>query len=225
MAALEYRNLQGMKLEFVSGELRNHPEESLIEYEVTFKLFLDFTHFREEANAWIPDFIESGDNSIRPALAGMAAFGSYIGVPASVTSAVALFAVIDNSGDYAEGWFSSPGIETFISKPSFSSLQSPLLITALRKFRHITADGQASRRPITIKDLPLMIFEWLLVLFEARDEKADVSPLEIVELGYMAEKFVQVGGVQLREGTLYLDPLSLRFGVITADQVLPASAP
>lgn len=77
MTVREYRKLQGMELTFVEGELKRNNGERTISYSVTFDMSLDFTHFVQMANVYIPGYLDSPINAIRPELDGLAYHYSY----------------------------------------------------------------------------------------------------------------------------------------------------
>ncbi|MGZ7459682.1 hypothetical protein ACXPVS_23875 [Pseudomonas sp. Ma2-10] len=70
MAEREYRTLQGMALEFVSGVLEEDQFERTISYSAAFDMTLGFAHFVQRANAYIPGCLSGAINVIRPELDG-----------------------------------------------------------------------------------------------------------------------------------------------------------
>lgn len=225
MSVFEYKQLKGMKLQFMSGELKDYPDEAAIGYEMTFHAFLDFTYFREAANDLIPGYFDSGLNRIRVPLTGLGVFTTYADVKRSIDSAVALFNLISDPLYYDAGWFDSWPFQMYVAKPRFGLMQNPLVITACRKYKFPPLDGQSQSPPITIKDLPTMLFEWAVTLFEAHDDPAQDAPFERGTFGYVGEGLVPVGDTRMREGTLYIDPVGLQFGDITPQQILAAARP
>ncbi|WP_426235133.1 hypothetical protein [Pseudomonas sp. TWP3-2] len=225
MSVFEYKQLKGMRLQFVSGELKDYPDEPAIGYEMTFHAFVDFTYLREAANDLIPGYFDSGVNSIRVPMTGLGVYGTYADVTGSIDSAAALFNLITNPLHYNAGWFDSWPFELHVSKPQFGLLQNPLVITARRRYKFPLLDGQSKSPPITIKDLPTILFEWALTLLEAHDDSAKNAPFERGTLGYMGEDLVPVGDTRMREGTLYINPVGLQFGDITPQQILAAAKP
>jgi len=223
MSVSEYKQLKGMKLQFVAGELKDYPDEAAIGYTMTFHAFLDFTYFKEAANELIPAYFDSGLNRIRVPMTGLGVFGTYADVTRSIDSAAALFSLISDPLYYDADWFASWPFQMYVAKPRFGLMQNPLVITAGRKYKFPPLEGQSTSPPITIKDLPPMLFEWAFTLFEAHDDPAQDAPFERGTLGYMGEDMVPVGDTQMREGTLYINPTGLQFGDIPPQQILAAT--
>ncbi|MGF6125646.1 hypothetical protein QF019_000835 [Pseudomonas frederiksbergensis] len=114
MAEREYRKLQGMELEFVSGRLEENPAGRSIGYTVTFDMSLDFTHFVQMANLYIPGYLSSPVNAIRPELDGLAYHYdiNYLSDAAgNIGDNAALFDLFIHPDFYMDEWSSGGGLE------------------------------------------------------------------------------------------------------------------
>nr|WP_315446269.1 hypothetical protein [uncultured Pseudomonas sp.] len=224
MAANPLKKLDGMEREFVSGVLERRPDERAIGYTVTFKLILDFTHFKHMANAYSPNYLEVSTNSIRPELEGLAYHSSYnlIGKPdEKIVNSAMLFERFTHLEDYMDGWIYDE-MERRYSKPQFTIEGDALFITARQDFRWLDP-----ARQIEIKDLAIIPFKWGLTLIEQRVKvswgKPDIrTPEEIVTFMYTQTEFVDIEGVFVLKGSRYINGKALSFGVIAPEQVLTA---
>ncbi|MGF6207187.1 hypothetical protein [Pseudomonas frederiksbergensis] len=219
MAVREYRKLQGMELTFVEGELKRNTGERTISYSVTFDMSLDFTHFVQMANVYIPGYLDSPINAIRPELDGLAYHYSYnyfFSEAGSIDSSKALFGVFTPSDYYMDQW-SSGGLEQCYAKPDFALIDGKLRITAQTSFR-----WEDENRQIEIADLPIIRFQWALNLLQGHRLQTDVAPETKVVLMHAHEDFVEVEGLQLFRGTRYMKGRELGFGEILPGQILTA---
>lgn len=221
MAERIYKKLEGMTLDYVSGQLEQNPKERSIRYTVSFDLDLDFTHFVQMANVYIPDYLNNPVNAIRPELDGLAYHYSYnylFDSAGNVGHKMALFALFTSPRYYMDQWASNADLEVRYSKPAFQIVGQKLRITASRDFRLLH-----DSRLITINDLPLMQFHWALNLLQADLAIPKITaPMTKVVLMYMHEDFVEVEGQSVFRGVKYVDRNQLAFGEITAKQILTA---
>ena len=221
MAERIYKKLEGMTLDYVSGQLEQNPKERSIRYTVSFDLDLDFTHFVQMANVYIPDYLNNPVNAIRPELDGLAYHYSYnylFDSAGNVGHKMALFALFTSPRYYMGQWASNADLEVRYSKPAFQIVGQKLRITASRDFRLLH-----DSRLITINDLPLMQFHWALNLLQADLAIPKITvPMTKVVLMYMHEDFVEVEGQSVFRGVKYVDRNQLAFGEITAKQILTA---
>jgi len=221
MAERIYKKLEGMTLDYVSGQLEQNPKERSIRYTVSFDLDLDFTHFVQMANVYIPDYLNNPVNAIRPELDGLAYHYSYnylFDSAGNVGHKMALFALFTSPRYYMDQWASNAYLEVRYSKPAFQIVGQKLRITASRDFRLLH-----DSRLITINDLPLMQFHWALNLLQADLAIPKITvPMTKVVLMYMHEDFVEVEGQSVFRGVKYVDRNQLAFGEITAKQILTA---
>lgn len=221
MAERIYKKLEGMTLDYVSGQLEQNPKERSIRYTVSFDLDLDFTHFVQMANVYIPDYLNNPVNAIRPELDGLAYHYSYnylFDSAGNVGHKMALFALFTSPRYYMDQWASNADLEVRYSKPAFQIVGQKLRITASRDFRLLH-----DSRLITINDLPLMQFHWALNLLQADLAIPKITvPMTKVVLMYMHEDFVEVEGQSVFRGVKYVDCNQLAFGEITAKQILTA---
>ncbi|MHC8325639.1 hypothetical protein [Pseudomonas sp. LB1P83] len=219
MTALVYRKLQGMELKFVSGVLKNKPAESAIGYSVTFRMSLDFTHFVQVANAWIPGYLNFEENAIRPVLDGLANHDSfnYLGSSAgNIHSAEALCRIFDDPRYYNDQW-SAGVLQQRAHKPEFSFVDGQLQVVATLDYRH------TKKREIRVNDLPVIKFQWALDVMLGHDVADDSkSPAAVVMLGYAQEELVEAEGSQMNRGTRYMVGSKLEFGEIREEQILTA---
>lgn len=217
-----YRKLEGMALDFVSGRLQKNEPERAIGYSVTFDMDLDFTHFVHMANAHSPGFLNIRENAIRPELDGLAYHNSYTylaGAAGNIHDNAALFKLFTPPNDYMDQWAEGDALDVRYAKPVFEVQGNTLRITARRDFRLPGGTEQ-----IEISHLPLMQFRWALYLMESHEKFPGdiVAPATKVVFMYMDEDLVEVDGEQLYRGTRYIHGNQLQFGDILAKQVLTA---
>ncbi|KOY01501.1 hypothetical protein [Pseudomonas nunensis] len=220
MAAVEYRKLQGMELKFVAGRLEENRAERAIGYSVTFDMTLDFTHFVQMANVYIPGYLNSPINAIRPDLLGLAYHDSYnyfSEAPGPIHSSEALSAVFTKDRNYLDVW-SSGEMDQRYGKPEFAFVNGALRITARAYFR-----WEDPARQIEIADLPTVSFQWALNLMGGHTKAGDVlAPSSVVILMYAHEDLVEVDGLQLFRGMRYMKGRELGFGPISSGHILTA---
>jgi hypothetical protein len=216
MAMYVYKNLAGMKLEFVSARLDENVSEKTIGYSATFKLSLDFLNFMVNANLHIPGYLENPLNAIRPELDGMGyhyAYNYFFGAVGNITNNEALFDVFTAPLNYMSQW-SSGGLEKRYDVPVFEMIDGQLQITARADYR---LDGG---RQIKISDLPLISFQWALNLMEGHVVNSGLTaPVTKVVLMYANEPRVQVEGEMMHTDTLYMIGSELELGEIGADKI------
>jgi len=218
MAEREYRKLQGMALEFVSGVLEENQLERTISYSATFNLTLDFTHFVQVANAYIPGYLSNPINAIRPELDGFAyhyAYNYFFDAAGNIGDNRALFDVFTSPRYYMDQW-SSGGLEERYHKPQFSVVDGRLQVVSRKDFRW------ENKREINVEDLPVIRFQWALNLMLGHDFFDQKAPSSVVVLGYAEEDFVEVEGLQMHRGTRYMVGKALQFGPINKEQILTA---
>lgn len=221
MAERIYRKLEGMTLEYVSGLLEENPKERSIRYSVSFDMDLDFTHFVQMANVYIPGYLDNPVNAIRPELDGLAYHYSYnylFDAAGTIRDSQALYKLFASSGYYMDQWATGPDLAVRYGKPMFEVVGGKLRITARRDFRLLDATRQ-----IEIDDLPIIQFHWALNLLQSDLTISEISaPVTKVVLMYMDEDWVDVEGLQMLRGTRYLDREGLGFGNIAPKQILTA---
>lgn len=221
MAERIYKKLEGMTLDYVSGQLEENPKERSIRYTMSFDLDLDFTHFVQMANVYIPDYLNNPVNAIRPELDGLAYHYSYnylFDSAGNVRDKMALFALFTSPGYYMDQWAAGVELAVRYGKPAFEVVGQKLRITASRDLRLVDES-----RTIKIADLPLLQFHWALNLLQSDLTAPDITaPVTKVVLMYMHEDLVQVEGQWVLRGVKYVDRNQLRFGTITAKQMLTA---
>ena len=218
MAEREYRKLQGMALEFVSGVLEEDRLERTISYSATFDMTLDFTHFVQMANAYIPGYLNGPINAIRPELDGLGyhyAYNYFFGAAGNIGDHRALFDVFTSPRYYMDQW-SSGGLEECYHKPQFSVVDGRLQVVSRKDFRW------ENKREINVEDLPVIRFQWALNLMQGHNLSGQQAPLTIVVLGYAEEDFVEVEGLQMHRGTRYMVGKALHLGPIHKEQILTA---
>lgn len=222
MAERIYRKLEGMTLEYVSGRLEENPKERAIRYTVTFDMGLDFTHFVQMANVYIPGYLDTPINAIRPELDGLAYHYSYnylFDAAGNIRDNQALFALFTSPGYYMDQWAEGAGLELRYGKPVFEVVGSKLRVTARQDLRLPDAS-----RHIGIADLPNIHFQWALNLLEGDSAvRAVKAPETRVVLMYAHEDLVEVDGQQMFRGARYINGKQLTFGEITPKQVLTAA--
>ena len=219
MADQPYIKLQGMEVEFVSGVLEQRTADRAIGYSVTFKLMLDFTHFKQMANAYSANYLEVSSNAIRPELEGLAYHNHYSAIGASagkIVNSAMLFELFTDPDLYLDVWINSE-MERRFGKPQFVIEGNALLITARQDFR-----WQNPEREIKIEDLPIIWFDWALTLIEQRTKVSRTTPVSVVTFMYMQDKVVVIEGTKLLKGARYINGKKLGFGPITPEQVLIA---
>ncbi|WP_242209461.1 MULTISPECIES: hypothetical protein [unclassified Pseudomonas] len=221
MAERIYRKLEGMTLEYVSGRLEENPKENAIRYEVTFDMDLDFTHFVQMANAYIPDYLGSPVNAIRPELDGLADHYSYnylFDAAGKISDNQALFGLFTSARYYNDQWATGPQRRVRYGKPEFVQVGRKLRVTARRDFKSLDDTCQ-----IKIGELPVIQFHWALNLLQSDVTIPGViAPMTKVVLMYMDEDFVEVEGEQVLRGTRYVNGKQLSFGNIAPKQILTA---
>ncbi|WKV85288.1 hypothetical protein LJJ44_04305 [Pseudomonas sp. B24_DOA] len=221
MAERIYKKLEGMTLDYVSGQLEENPKERSIRYTVSFDLDLDFTHFVQMANVYIPDYLNNPVNAIRPELDGLAYHYSYnylFDSAGNIRDKMDLFELFTSPRYYMDQWATGVELAVRYSKPAFEVFGQKLRITASRDLRLVDES-----RTIRIADLPLLQFHWALNLLQSDLAAPDVTaPLTKVVLMYMNEDFVEVEGQSVLRGVKYVDRNQLGFGTITAKQMLTA---
>lgn len=221
MAERIYRKLEGMGLEYVSGRLEQNPKERAIRYTVTFDMDLDFTHFKQMANAYIPNYLDNPINAIRPELDGLANHFSYnylFGEAGNIRDNQALFGLFTSPGYYNDQWATGPRRQVRYGKPEFALVGHKLRVTARRDFRSLDDTGQ-----IEIGDLPVIQFHWMLNLLQSDlSTPGVIAPVTKVVLMYMDEDYVEVEGEQVLRGTRYVGRDQLGFGNIAPKQILTA---
>lgn len=221
MAERIYKKLEGMTLDYVSGQLEQNPKERSIRYTVSFDLDLDFTHFVQMANVYIPDYLNNPVNAIRPELDGLAYHYSYnylFDSAGNVRDKMALFALFTSPRYYMDQWATGAELAVRYGKPAFEVVGQKLRMTASRDFR-LRDDS----RLIEIGDLPLLQFHWALNLLQGDLAIPEITaPTTKVVLMYMNEDFVEVEGQSVFRGVKYVDRNQLDFGEITAKQILTA---
>ncbi|MFZ3280130.1 hypothetical protein [Pseudomonas sp.] len=222
MAERIYRKLEGMTLEYVSGKLEENPKERAIRYTVTFDMGLDFTHFVQMANVYIPGYLDNPVNAIRPELDGLAYHYSYnylFDAAGSIRDNQALFALFTSPGYYMDQWAEGRGLELRYGKPVFAVVGGKLRVTARQDFRF----PEASRQ-IAIADLPIIHFQWALNLLQGHSTiEGGKTPETKVVLMYAHEELVEVDGQQMFRGARYINGKKLSFGEIAPNQVLTAA--
>lgn len=221
MAERIYKNLEGMTLEYVSGQLEENPKERSIRYTVSFDLDLDFTYFVQMANIYIPGYLDNPVNAIRPELDGLAYHYSYnylFDAAGNVRDKQALFQLFNSPSYYMDQWAEGPELEVRFGKPTFEMVGQKLRMTARRDFRLLDRT-----RRIEIENLPIVQFHWALNLLQSDLTIPDITaPVTKVVLMYMHEDFVEVEGQRMWRGTRYINGKQLSFGSIAPKQILTA---
>lgn len=220
MEAQPFKKLLGMEVEFVSGTLEEYPRDRAIGYSVTFKLMLDFTHFVQMANVFIPGYLGERTNAIRPELGGLAYHNTYSpfnSAAGNIINNAKLFELFTSPDSYMEGWISE-AMERRYHRPQFKIEGDLLFITARQDFR-----WEDPERQIGIKDLGIIPFHWALTLIvQIKKEPEIVTPVSMVTLMYTQEDRVVIDGVEVLKGARYINGKTLSFGPITGKQVLTA---
>ncbi|MFJ2465858.1 hypothetical protein [Pseudomonas sp. NPDC087615] len=216
-----YKKLEGMTLEYVSGRLEANPKERSIRYTVSFDLDLDFTHFVQMANIYVPDYLDNPINAIRPELYSLAYHYSYnylFDAAGKIHDNQALFELFTSPGYYMDQWATGRDLEARYGKPVFELIGRKLRMTARQDFRSLDGTSQ-----IEIGDLPIIQFHWALNLLQGHSAVPQIkAPETKVVLMYMDEDFVEVDGQPIFRGTQYIDSKQLAFGNISPKQILTA---
>jgi len=161
MEAQPFKKLQGMEVKFVSGTLEQYPRDRAIGYTVTFKLMLDFTHFVQMANIYIPGYLQERTNAIRPELGGLAyhhTYSPFYGAAGKIINNATLFELFTGPDSYMDDWISAV-MERRYHRPQFKIEGDLMFITARQDFR-----WEDPERQIGIKDLGIIPFHWALTL-------------------------------------------------------------
>jgi hypothetical protein len=217
MAVADYRQLEGMGLEFVSGSVVQELAHMLT-YTVTFTAVLDFTHFVQMSNVYVPGYLASEHNAVKPVLEGMAyhvfynRFGSAAGNIGTTDALSKVFASPDN---YLNEW-ADVGLQRRYHKPRFDMVNGQLQVTGGQDFRW------EDEREIKPQDVPDVHFSWTLNVLKASPDDPFHQPDEIVRFGYAEQAFVEVGGRPIRKGTRYMVGRELQLGAINPKQILTA---
>ncbi|MCP1475149.1 hypothetical protein ABIA54_000759 [Pseudomonas sp. EB276 TE3739] len=227
MADRIYRKLEGMTLDFVSGRLEENPKERSIRYTASFDLDLDFTHFVQMANVYIPGYLNNPVNAIRPELDGLAYHYSYnylFDAAGHIRDKQALFELFTSPGYYRDQWATGPELAVRYGKPRFETVGGKLRIIASRDFRSLD-----DHHMIQLGELPIIQFHWALNLLEGHLTGPGIHlrgpihvPVTKVVFMYMDEDEVEVEGTKLLRGTQYLNGKQLKFGEISPKQILIA---
>lgn len=182
---------------------------------------LDFTHFVQMAHLYIPGYLSSPVNAIRPELDGMAyhyAYNYLFDAAGNIGGNAALFDVFIHPRYYMDEWSSGGGVEQRYSKPQFEVINGKLRIKTSMDFR---LAGET--RQIEIGDLPVIRFQWALNLLKGDEARpSEVAPVTMVVLMYCHEDLVEVEGRQMFKGMRYMKGSQLRFGDILPGQILTA---
>lgn len=224
MADQPYRKLQGMEVEFLSGVLEQRTADRAIGYTVTFKLMLDFTHFKQMANVYSANYLEVSNNAIRPELEGLAYHNHYSVIGASagkIVNSAMLFELFTDPDLYLDAWINNE-MERRFGKPQFVIEGNALLITARQDFR-----WENPEREIKIEDLPIIWFDWALTLIEQRTNVSwglpeRTTPISVVTFMYTQDEVVVIEGTEMLKGARYINGKRLSFGPISPEQVLIA---
>lgn len=210
-----------MTLDYVSGQLEENPKERSIRYTVSFDLDLDFTHFVQMANVYIPDYLNNPVNAIRPELDGLAYHYSYnylFDAAGKISDNQALFKLFTPPRYYMDQWTTGPALQVRVGRPMFEVVGRQLRVKASKDFRLLDNKGK-----IGIADLPVIQFHWALNLLQSDLTIPEIiAPVTRVVLMYMGEDLVEVEGQQMFRGTRYINGKQLSFGNIAPKQILTA---
>lgn len=215
-----YRQLEGMRFEFVSGAVVK--ESVHITCTVTFRAVLDFTHFVQMSNTYVPGYLASQHNAIKPVLEGVAhhslynRFNSAAGNIGTVEELVRVFSSPNNYFDIWAGIGNGIGLQMRYHKPQFDMVGGQLQVTGGQDYRW------EDEREIKPQDVPDIHFSWGLNVLKAHPDDPFHQPDEIVRFGYAEQAFVEVGGRPIRKGTRYMVGRELRLGAINPKQILTA---
>ncbi|MBK5299909.1 MULTISPECIES: hypothetical protein [Gammaproteobacteria] len=219
--AVDYRQLEGMRFEFVSGAVVKEPVHMLT-CTITFMALLDFTHFKHMSNVLVPGYLASQQNAIRPVLEGVAhhrnynRFGSAAGKIDTVEALSKVFSSPDNYFNIWAGIGDGIGLQMRYHTPQFDMVGGHLQVTGGQDFRW------EDEREIKPQDVPDIHFTWTLNVLKAHPDDPFHQPEEIVRFGYSEQAFVEVGGRLIRKGTHYMVGRELRLGAINPKQILTA---
>lgn len=225
MARRIYRHLAGMNLEFLSGTVEANAGERAISCSFTFDLRLPYTSFVNMANEYIPGYLGSAINAIRPEFDGLAYHVSYNyfgGAAGNIGSNDALFRVIAHPNDYQSEW-SSGGLQKRYGKPELEVFGGRMRMIARSDFR-----WEDPRRMIEIADLPIIRFQWALNLMEGHLASSELppsgskAPESKVVVMYPQEDLVDVEGEQMFRGMRYVRGSALSYGRIAPERILAA---
>lgn len=220
-----YRKLEGMRFEFVSGSVVK--ESDHIACTFTFMAMLDFTHFVHMSDAYVPGYLDSYINAITPRLDGVAHHGLYNrfnSAAGNIGTVKELVSVFSSPNNYYDIWSSiGGGLLMRYHKPQFHMIGDQLQVTGGQDFRWEIEPR--IKRKIEPQDVPDIYFVWALIVLEADPDDPFHQPEQIVTLGDSEETLVDVGGKQIRKGTRYLVGRDLRLGEINPEQILTAGYP
>lgn len=222
MTTRVYKHLDGMEMRFISGKLERDVAQRAIFYEITWELRLDFAKFKALAEIYIPSYLDSPVNAIRPELAGSAYHYSYnyfFGAAGNIVDNQTLFDLFTSAAYYMDQWSSGGGpVERRYAKPVFQMIGGNLQITSRQYFRLGAGDP-----PIEPADLPFIWFEWALNLMKGEMQVSAVNPETVVVVMQAEETLVDVGAPHtIYKGTPYLDNRALALGPIFASHILIA---
>jgi len=237
----DYRKLEGMKFDFVSGSVVK--ESDHIACTFTFMAMLDFTHFVHMSDAYVPGYLDSYINAITPRLDGVAHHGLYNrfnSAAGNIGTVKELVSVFSSPNNYYDIWSSiGGGLLMRYHKPQFHMVGDQLQVTGGQDFRweiepriKRKIEPRIKRkieprikRKIEPQDVPDIYFVWALSVLKADPDNPFHEPEKIVTLGDSEEALVDVGGKQIRKGTRYLVGRNLRLGEINPEQILTAGYP
>lgn len=211
-----YRKLEGMRYEFVSGSVVK--ESVHIACTVTFMATLDLTHFKHMSNRYVPGYLDSSTNAIKPELEGVAYHGLYNrfnSAAGNIGTVEALVRVFSSPDNYFDIW-SGNGLQMRYQKPRFDTVGDQIKITGGRDYRW------EDEREIKPQDVPNIHFTWALSVLKARPDDPFHEPDEIVRFGYSEQEYVEVEGRPIRKGARYLVGRDLLLGEINPKQILIA---
>jgi hypothetical protein len=220
MTTLIYRRLEGMALGFVSGVLEQDDAAKTLSYTVTFRMELDFTHFKVTSKAIIPDYLDTPTNAIRPELGGLAyhfAYNYFFSAAGNINSSKELCDVFADPRFYMHDW-SATDLQHRYHQPEFTFFDGQVQLTARRDYRWTNG------RQVEITDLPPIPFDWSLNIMQGHRVEAQqiAAPGSVALLGYVHPEFVDVGNVRMRKGTRYMIGSTLQLGGIVNEQILTA---
>jgi hypothetical protein len=212
----DYRKLEGMKFDFISGSVVK--ESVHIACTVTFMATLDFTDFKHMSNAYVPGYLDSSTNAIKPELEGVAYHGLYNrfnSAAGKIGNVRALVDVFSSPNNYFDIW-SGNGLQSRYHKPQFDTVGEQIIITGGQDFRW------EDEREIKPQDVPNIHFTWALSVLKAHPDIPFHEPEKVVIFGYSEQEYVEVGGKPIRKGTRYLVGRDLLLGEINPKQILIA---
>ncbi|MHC8349558.1 hypothetical protein ACYZT7_09300 [Pseudomonas sp. RT4P38] len=223
MDSVLYKNLQGMKLYFITGNLERVSEKE-IRYTVWCALWLEFDKFKDAVGSLLPGYFDNYFNTIRPELVGLGYHNGHniVGESARwIDTNKKLFNLFSNGVNFSDVKLPGIPLNRQYSKPEFSFIGEQLLVKASQSFSVTTGE-------LKIDDLPIIWFEWALKLGGGISQEsgvvitADDGQSSLVTLGYAQEEFVQGEYGRMRRDTLYMFGNKLSFGEITRDKILTA---